>query len=90
MKIRPLGTRLVVKVDKPEKKTPKGIVIPDKAKEKPAQGEVVVISEELLEDYNIKIGDKVIFDKFAGTPVMVDNEEYLVLFIDDVIAIIEE
>jgi chaperonin GroES len=92
-KIRPLGDRVVVKRLDAEEKTKSGIIIPDNAKEKPSQGEVIAVGPGRTTDdgktirMELKAGDKVLFGKWAATEVKVDGEEVLVLKQDDVIAV---
>ncbi|GAQ25385.1 10 kDa chaperonin [Tepidanaerobacter syntrophicus] len=94
MNIKPLGDRIVIKVLKEEEKTKGGIVLPDTAKEKPQKGEVVAVgSGEIIDGkkvpLEVKVGDKIIFSKYAGTEVKLDEEEYLILRQSDVLAILE-
>ena len=95
MKIRPLQDRILVKRVEEESKTKGGIIIPDSAKEKPAEGIVVAVGEgKRTEDGkrmtpDIKSGDRVLFAKYAGTEVKIDDEEHLVMREDDVLGIIE-
>jgi chaperonin GroES len=95
MKIRPLQDRILVKRVEEESKTKGGIIIPDSAKEKPAEGVVVAVGEgKRLEDGqrmtpDIKTGDRVLFAKYAGTEVKIEDEEHLVMREDDVLGIIE-
>ncbi len=96
-KIKPLYDRVVVKpAEEAEEKTPSGIIIPDTAKEKPSEGEVVAVGEgRLLESgeikpLKVKVGDKVIYSKYAGNEFVVDGEELIVLREDDILAIIEQ
>ncbi len=95
MNLKPLADRVVVKVLEAEEKTASGIVLPDKAKEKPQEGEVMAVgSGKVLDngtklDMEVKVGDKVIFSRFAGTDVKVDGEEYLILRQDDILALTE-
>ena len=94
MKIRPLHDRVIVKRLEAERKTASGIVIPDSAGEKPDQGEVLAVGNgKILDDGKVrpmavKVGDKVLFGKYAGTEVKVDGTEYLVVREDDIFAII--
>ena len=96
MKIRPLHDRVVIKRMEEERTTPGGIVIPDTAAEKPDKGEVVAAGNgKILENgdirpLDVKVGDKVLFGKYAGTTVKVDDEEFLVMREDDIVAVIEE
>lgn len=94
MGLRPLGDRVVLKVMEQEEKTKGGIVLPDTAREKPQKGEVVAVgSGKLLENgqrvpIDLKVGDRVIFSRYAGTEVKVDGEEYLIVEVRDILAII--
>ncbi len=94
MNIKPLGERIVIKVLESEEKTKSGIVLPDTAKEKPQMGEILAVgSGKTLENgqkvpMEVKVGDKVLFAKYAGTEVKLDGEEYMVLKESDVLAII--
>ncbi|KXS49611.1 co-chaperone GroES [Halanaerobium congolense] len=97
MSIKPLDNRVVVqyvKKDEGEEKTKGGIVLPDTAKkdEKPQQAEIVAVGKNIAPEdgeAEIAVGDTVIFDKYAGTKVEIDSEEYIILSIDDVLAVIE-
>jgi len=95
MRIKPLGDRVVVKVIESEEKTKSGIVIPDTAKEKPQEGKVVAVGTGEVVDgkkipLEVKEGDRVIYSKYAGTEVKLDDEEYLILRQSDILAILEE
>lgn len=95
MKIVPLNDKVVVKRLEAEEKTAGGIVLPDKAKEKPKQGKVVSVGPGRLLDSGkrsqpqIKAGNKVLFTSYAGSEVTVDSEEYLVMNEDDILAIVD-
>jgi len=95
MKIRPLHDRILVERLEEEEKTKGGIIIPDTAKEKPIEGKVVAVGNgKLLENGNVKpldvkVGDKVLFGKYAGTEVIIEGEEYLIMREDDILGIIE-
>ncbi len=95
MQIRPLYDRIIVKRVEQQKQTASGIVIPDTAGERPEQGEVVAIgSGRLLQDGSIrplqvKPGEKVLFGKYAGQTVKIDEQEFLVLREEDVLGVIE-
>jgi len=95
MKIRPLHDRIVVKRWEEEKTSPGGIVIPDTAKEKPIKGEVVAVGNGKALDngqvraLDVKVGDKVLFGKYAGTEVKIDGAEYLMLREDDIMGVFE-
>ncbi len=96
MKIRPLNDRILVKRLESETKTAGGIIIPDSAKEKPAQGQVVAVGPGKLNDagqrvtLNINAGDKVLFSKYGGTEVKLDGEDYLIMREDDILGVIED
>lgn len=94
MKLKPLHDRVLVKRLEEEEKTKGGIIIPDTAKEKPIKGEVVAVGPGKTNDKGDKIklsvdkGDKVLFNKYAGTEIKVDGDEFLVMREDDILAII--
>ena len=96
MKIRPLSDRIVVKRTQEEEKTKGGIIIPDSAKEKPIEGEVLAVGNgKVLEDgkvrpLDVKVGDRVLFGKYSGTEVKLDGEEHLMLREDDILGVIEK
>ncbi len=96
MKIRPLNDRVLVKRLEEEEKTKGGIIIPDTAKEKPIQGEVIAVGNgKIMENgevkpLDVKEGDRVLFGKYAGTEVKIDGEEYLIMREDDILGIIED
>ncbi len=95
MKMRPLHDRVIVKRMEEERKSPGGIVIPDAAAEKPIKGEVLATGKgKILENgevraLDVKVGDRVLFGKYAGTEVKVDGEDLLVMKEDDIMAVIE-
>jgi chaperonin GroES len=95
-KIRPLQDRLIVKRVREEETTKGGIIIPDTAKEKPAEAEVIAVgSGKLLEDgklraLDLKVGDRVLFGKYSGSEVKIDGEDHLILREDDVLGVIEK
>ena len=96
MKIRPLHDRVIVKRMEEERTSPGGIVIPDSATEKPIKGEVIAAGNgKILENgdvraLDVKVGDTVLFGKYAGTEVKVDGEELLVMKEDDIVGVIEK
>ncbi len=96
MNIRPLHDRVIVRRLEEERKTPGGIVIPDTAKEKPIQGEVVAVGKgKVSEDgkvrpLDVKVGDKILFGKYSGTEVKVGAEELLVMREEDIMGVIEK
>ncbi len=95
MKLRPLHDRILVKRMEEETKTKGGIIIPDSAKEKPAEGEIVACGNGKAGDdgkispLDVKVGDKILFGKYGGTEVKVEGEEYLIMREDDVLGVIE-
>ena len=95
MNIRPLHDRVVVRRMEEERKTASGIIIPDNAAEKPDRGEVIAVGPGKVGDDNervamqVKVGDKVLFGKYAGTAVKVDGQELLIMREEDLLAIIE-
>ena len=95
MKVRPLQDRVIVKRVEEEETTKGGIIIPDTAKEKPIEGEVVAVGNgKILENgkkqpLEVKVGDKILFGKYAGTDIKIDGEEHLIMREDDIIAIVE-
>jgi chaperonin GroES len=95
-KIRPLQDRVIVKRVKEEEKTKGGIIIPDTAKEKPIEGEVIAVGNgKFLEDGKVrkpevKVGDRVLFGKYSGTEVKLDGEEHLILREEDIVGVIEK
>jgi chaperonin GroES len=95
MDLRPLRDKIIVKVLEAGDKSKGGLYLPDTAKEKPQQGKIIAVgSGKLLQDgkivpLNVKPGDKVLFGKYSGSEVKIDDEEYLVMDADDVLAIIK-
>lgn len=95
MNIRPLHDRVLVRRVEEERTSPGGIVIPDSAAEKPARGEIVAAGNGKVMDngdirpLEVKVGDKILFGKYAGTEIKVDGEEYLVMREDDIVAVIQ-
>ena len=85
MNIKPIGDRILVKVEEGDEKTAGGIYIPDTAQEKTQNGVVAAIGDD--EEIKVKVGDKIIYDKYAGTSVKVGDEEQLILKAADVLAI---
>lgn len=96
MKIKPLHDRVLVRRLEQEEKTAGGIIIPDTAKEKPQQGEVLAVGSGARDDsgkviaLDVKVGDIVLFAKWGGTEVKVDGEDLLVMKESDIIAIVED
>ncbi|MGL4773342.1 MAG: co-chaperone GroES [Clostridium sp.] len=94
MNIRPLGERVVIKKLEAEEKTKSGIVLTGTAKEKPQEAEVVAVGPGALVEgkripMEVKVGDKVLYSKYAGTEVKVEGQEYTILKQDDILAVVE-
>ncbi len=95
MKIRPLNDRILVQRLEQEEKTAGGIIIPDSAKEKPAEGKIIAVGNGKMNDegkrvaLEVKEGDQVLFSKYGGTDVKVDGVDYLIMREDDILGIIE-
>ncbi|MDP1862683.1 MAG: co-chaperone GroES [Thiobacillus sp.] len=96
MKIRPLHDRVIVKRMEEERKTASGIVIPDSAAEKPDQGEIMAVGAGKKDDQgkliplDVKVGDRVLFGKYAGQVVKVDGDELLVMREEDIMGVVEK
>ncbi len=97
IKLQPLANRVVIKPIEEEERTPSGLVLPETAKEKPQKGEVIAVGPgEWNEDgderipMSVKVGDKVLFAKYAGTEVKVNGEKLLIMRESDILAIIVE
>lgn len=95
MKIRPLHDRIIVQRIEEEQKTKGGIIIPDAAKEKPQEGKVLSVGKgKQLEDgkivpLDVKKGDRILFNKYAGNDIKIEGEEYIIMREDDVLGILE-
>ena len=95
MAIQPLGDRVLVKPLESEEKTKGGIVLPDTAKEKPQEGKVIAVGKgSVSEDgktqsLEVKVGDKVLYGKYSGTEVKVDEEDHIIMKEEDILAIIK-
>ncbi len=95
MKVRPLHDRILVKRVEEETKTKGGIIIPDSAKEKPQEGQVVAVGPGKVTDEGkrvapeVKAGDRILFGKYSGTEIKIEGEEHLILREDDILAVIE-
>lgn len=94
MKIKPLSDRVVIKPAPPDEKVQGGIIIPDTAKEKPQKGEIVAVGPgkasetgEIIK-MTVKVGDTVLYGKYSGTEVNIDNEDYLIVRESDILAVI--
>lgn len=96
MKIRPLQDRIIVKRVEEEERTKGGIIIPDTAKEKPQEGEVKAVGPGKVTEegkkipMEVKVGDRVLFSKYAGTEVKLEGEEHLIMREDDILGVIEK
>ena len=94
MKLKPIGDKLVIEMVEMEEKTSSGIVLPTSAKEAPSVAKVLAIGDEVLKDESkkdlVKVGDKIIFSKYAGTEVKLEKKEYIIVKIADVLAVVEE
>ena len=96
MKIRPLNDRILVKRLEGEEKTKGGIIIPDSAKEKPAEGEVIAVGHGKLNDKGVRValelkkGDRVLFSKYGGTEVKLDGIDYMIMREDDILSVVEK
>jgi len=95
MRLKPLGDRVVIKQLQAEEKTKSGIVLPSNAKEKPQEAEVVAVGPGGVVDgketkMEVSVGNKVIYSKYAGTEVKLDDTEYIVVRQSDILAIVEE
>ncbi|MCL2243826.1 MAG: co-chaperone GroES [Treponema sp.] len=88
MKVKPLADRVMVKLEKNEAKTAGGIIIPDTAQEKTQQGVVVEVGDD-KDAIKVSAGQKVMYDKYAGTQIKIDGVEHLILKMSDVIAVVE-
>jgi chaperonin GroES len=92
MNIQPLSDRVVVKPSPAEEKTASGIIIPDTAKEKPQEGEIVAVGKGRITDdgkeiaLELKVGDKILYGKYSGTEIIIDGIEYLIMRESDVYA----
>jgi chaperonin GroES len=95
MKVRPLADRILVKREEPSETVRGGIIIPDTAKEKPQEAKVVAVGPGKVDDdgkrtpLELKVGDRILVGKYAGTEVKIDGVEHLIMREDDVLAVIE-
>jgi len=96
MKVRPLQDRILVRRVAEEDKTKGGIIIPDSAKEKPAEGEVIAVGSGKVDDKGklrplaVKKGDRILFGKYSGNEIKIDNVDHLILREDDVLGVLEK
>ena len=91
MKIKPLADRVLVKNEKAESKTASGIIIPEAAQEKTQTAKVVAVGPGTEEDkITVKVGERIMYDKYAGTQIKINNEDHLILKMSDIIAVIKD
>ena len=91
MKIKPLADRVLVKNEKAESKTASGIIIPEAAQEKTQTAKVVAVGPGTEEDkITVKVGERIMYDKYAGTQIKINNEDHLILKMSDIIAVFED
>ncbi|MFP4111510.1 MAG: co-chaperone GroES [Candidatus Woesearchaeota archaeon] len=88
MKLRPIGNRVVVKPKKVEEKTKSGIYIPESAQEKNQEGKVVALGT--AEKIPVNVGDHILYEKYSGTEITVDDEKYLIIEVKDIIGLLED
>ncbi len=88
LNIKPLGDRVVIEPAPAEEKTETGIIIPDTAKEKPQRGTVLAVPESKDSEVTVKVGDKVLYGKYAGTEINIDGNDYLIMSESDILAVI--
>lgn len=93
MNLKPIGEKIILEKVKAEEKTVGGIVLPDSAKEAPQHAQVVAIGPEILSDEEkknqVSIGDKVVYTKYSGTELKVDDKEYIICKLEDLLAVVE-
>jgi len=95
VKIRPLGDRVLVKPLEKEKQERGGLIIPDTAKEKPQEGEIIAAGKGKTSDdgklipMDVKAGDKILYGKYSGTEIKIDGDEYLIMHQDDILGVLE-
>ena len=87
--VQPLGSRVLVRVLAEESVTKSGIFLPDTAKEKPQRGEVVAVGDD-AETIKVKVGDRVLYPKYTGTEIRLDNEDHLIIDSSDLLAVLHE
>ena len=89
IKIKPLGLRVVIEAHNAETKTASGIYIPDSAQEKPQKGKVIAVGKGTKdEEMEVKVGDNVLYGKYAGTEINIDGDDYLIMSQSDILAIV--
>ena len=96
MKIKPLQDRVIVKRIEEEEKSKGGIIIPDTAKEKPQEGRVVAVGKGKVDEHgkitpmDVKVNDRVLFGKYSGTEINIDDEEHLIMREEDILGVVEK
>lgn len=94
MNLKPIGDRVVIKKAEAEKTTASGIVLPESAQEKPQYAEIIAISSDIENDEkkkgSLKVGDKVIYSQYSGTDVKLDDEKFIVVKYNDILAVVED
>ncbi len=96
MKIRPLNNRVLIKRIEELTRTPGGLFLPDTAKEKPVEGEVLAVGEGRIDDngklvpMNVEVGDRIVFSKYSGTEIKLEGDEFLLMREDDILGIVEK
>ena len=96
MKIRPLGDRVIVKPAEEKEVMKGGIIIPDTAKEKPQEGDVIAVGPGKVDEtgkkipMDVKAGDKILYGKYSGTEIKIDDKEYLIMHQEDILGIVEK
>jgi chaperonin GroES len=88
MALKPLGDRILIKIEEAAKKTASGIIIPDTAQEKTQEGTVIAIGTD-TDVIQVKVGQKVMYDKYSGTSVKIDGVDHLIVKMQDILAIVE-
>jgi len=89
IRIKPLGTRVLIEVQEAEEKTRSGIIIPDSAKEKPQRGKVIAVGKGTKdEEMELRVSDNVLFGKYAGTEISYEGKDYLMMSQSDVLAVV--
>lgn len=93
MNLRPIGDKIIIKKLKAEEKTVGGIYLPDSAKETPQHAEVLAIGPDILADEKkkdqVKVGDKVVYSKYSGSDIKIDDEEFIICKLADLLAVVE-
>lgn len=94
MNLKPIGNNIVIELVEIEEKTSSGIVLPNSVKEKPSIAKVIAVGEGILKDDEkknlVKVGDKIVYSKYAGNEVKLDKNSYIIVTINDILAVVEE